>query len=1148
MSGMNPLSSFLFNASVIGRHLNAHQLNINTSLERLSSGLRLNSPADDPVDYTRASQFQTRLLSTRQAQKNTQEGLNLAGTAIDGAHSVLSNLQRVRELIVSSLSDSSSSSDRSNIQNEITSLFTDIDRIVNHTNYNSRQLLDGSSEGFRYFERANYEILSNFTYSSETTGNKFDFLAGVQVDPQTDVNDTILFKTTINSSTNKYTLELRSARQGALAYYDDLDTSPFTFNIAVPTASGSGNVSISRAPYDFERITGPLTSAELNKPLEQLVNDDRLDPISYGTLTLDLGPNTYNLDINGSMSLQTFLNDLNALSSGPNALTATYDTGTGKITLDYTGQAPNTSSNVSSYTIADPAAAGGPYANYASLPNAAQGPAYPVLTLPATGFAISAPPADFPSLPSSLDTSVSYAGSDASITSVFGLSNAGNLGVVTAYSSEFYGETVATSTDSEYVNRTRVVIPDLTAQQNSNGTDTGLSSADTPKTFQVLNTAKVSSASLSSGDFTIDFGANGVFNFSVAPNSTTIQDIVDALNSFNPGNVSASYNDSSDTLSISNTPPSVSQPKVNDPGLVAGTFSIDFGDNGVFATAFDPSTQSIADLVSAVNTFGAGVGGNVSAAYDASSDTLTLNNTATSDNRIAVAADATSDSLRQLFKLSNVGSTGGGLQSISSSADIDNSSISSSLDISDPAAETFDQLTTPIAVPQDNRIEFGGANGTAIASFFKLSDAANNGSGLVQSISSSGAIDNGSLDPSLELTATDRTSTSLQALRSPKLNTLVTGTLSLNGQNIIAIDPNTNTISDVLDAINNFTPSGNRSYSANFDSSIAGGLRITVSDTETLSNAAAQPAANPGAGSPTVTANQLTLDSSAYFATGAPVFEQSSYAATPLTPNAQNTPYVTTAPAAPGNVSGISFSGSTNIASVLFLNNAASGAASVVGDEYQGTATATSHNSYDLTGNQRRTFQASSSTTSTQRLGYDTSAIDESSIPEDGIIGEVRIIPRAVPHSADDSLKVQVGADAGNHIRLDISDLSTQSLRLEGLSIYQSSDSDLQARLRGENALNVIDQAIDKTTSVLSELGGSENILQVQLNGLSAEKLNLTQSLSDIQDADLTTEITNLTKAQINTQVGAAVLAQNGTDTRNLYSLLFGGNGGFFGA
>lgn len=1134
---INPLGNSLITSQIL-RNLNVSERNINTSLERLSSGLRINRAADDPIGIAQASRFTTQIRGMDQVNNNIQNALSLSGTAASSAQGLLGNLQRLRELTLLSLSDSTSDSDRTRIQAEFSQLVQDTDRLARGAKFAGRSLLDGSAEGIRLFRPAQASIAYNFTYDSTTTGNLFAFLdSNIQIDGQVDRDDTFIFRQQLDTNTNKYSLEIRSARAGVVAFFPDLDNSPGSFSLSVPGPSGSAplTLNVNRAPFDFERLTGPLTVDELNKPLEQLVNNDRLSPITYGNLAVNLGGNAFNINVTEGMTLQGFLNALNGLSSGSNVVNASYDSGTGRINLAYTGRRSADNTTVTPYAIPDPAAAGGPYASFAALSATppAQGPAYRNIALPATGFAVTSPPASFPALPSALNTSFNFSGSSASVLSVFGLANTGNLGTVSSYDAQFYGETVATSTPSEYVNRTRAVISSVTAQQTLNGTNTGLTAADTTKTFRVLNTGKVTAAALSAGSFNIDFGANGVFSYTVNPSTTTIGDIVTAINNFAPGQVSANFDSSSDQLTITNTPPLVSRPKVDDPGLTAGLVEIDFGDNGLFNYNFDPNVDTISSFVTALNSFG---GGNVTAAYDAATDRLSLSNNAAVDNQISFVG-APADALRQFFKLNNALSTGGGVQTQISAADIDNSSTHTSLDITpaNVAGETFANLSAPVALPQDNRIVFGGANGTAIASFFKLSNLANNSSGTAQVSTSSSSISNSSLDASLDITAADVTSTSLQALRTPRLNTLVSGALTINGQTAININANTTTLANVLDAINGLAGTNNRTYSANFSTGVAGGLQIRLSDTESLANAGSQPTANPSAGSPTLLANQLTLDSAAYFANGAPVFQQPTFNATPLP-----SPYVTSAPSAPANISGISFGGASNLASILFLPGAASGTPSVVGDEYRGTSTATSHNTYNLTGVQRRTFEASSSVTSTQRLGFDTSAIDEAVIPADGIVAEIHVKARVAPKGTDNALSFQVTPESGGSLRLSLGDLTADRLRLEDISLYREGESSLQTRLRGNTTLRILERALEDVLNVLGQAGSTQNILDSRLSLNTLQRDNAIQARSRIQDADAATEISRLTQAQITAQAGAFALSRNNLSRAGVVDILFG--------
>src|SRR6201995_3039955 len=100
------------------RNLNASQSSLQTSLQRLSSGLRINSAADDAAGLTISQRFTAQINGLDQATRNANDGISLAQTA-DGALSQVSdNLQRIRELAVQSANATNSSSDRAALQQE----------------------------------------------------------------------------------------------------------------------------------------------------------------------------------------------------------------------------------------------------------------------------------------------------------------------------------------------------------------------------------------------------------------------------------------------------------------------------------------------------------------------------------------------------------------------------------------------------------------------------------------------------------------------------------------------------------------------------------------------------------------------------------------------------------------------------------------------------------------------------------------------------------------------------------------------------------------------------------------------------------------------------------------------------------------------
>ena len=126
------------------RNLGASQTNLAKSMQRLSSGLRINSAKDDAAGLDISNRMTSQIRGINQAVRNANDGISLAQTA-EGAMSEVTNiLQRMRELAVQSANDTNSTSDRTSLQAEVTQLLSEIDRIAETTEFNSTKLLDGS--------------------------------------------------------------------------------------------------------------------------------------------------------------------------------------------------------------------------------------------------------------------------------------------------------------------------------------------------------------------------------------------------------------------------------------------------------------------------------------------------------------------------------------------------------------------------------------------------------------------------------------------------------------------------------------------------------------------------------------------------------------------------------------------------------------------------------------------------------------------------------------------------------------------------------------------------------------------------------------------------------------------------------------------
>jgi flagellin len=123
-------------------------LSLSTSLQRLSTGLRINSAADDAAGLGVSENLRTQVNGTAQANRNAQDGIAALNIAEGAANEVSSMLQRMRELAVQSANDTFTSTERAYSQQEFNALQGEIDRISNVTNYNKQQLISTSAGRF----------------------------------------------------------------------------------------------------------------------------------------------------------------------------------------------------------------------------------------------------------------------------------------------------------------------------------------------------------------------------------------------------------------------------------------------------------------------------------------------------------------------------------------------------------------------------------------------------------------------------------------------------------------------------------------------------------------------------------------------------------------------------------------------------------------------------------------------------------------------------------------------------------------------------------------------------------------------------------------------------------------------------------------
>lgn len=128
--------------AMIGQNnLAKSQNSLSTAMERLSSGLRINSAKDDAAGQAIANRMSSQITGLSQAQRNANDGISVAQTAEGALNQVNDNLQRIRELAVQSQNDTNSADDRASIQDEIDQRLTEINRISDQTDFNGVKVL-----------------------------------------------------------------------------------------------------------------------------------------------------------------------------------------------------------------------------------------------------------------------------------------------------------------------------------------------------------------------------------------------------------------------------------------------------------------------------------------------------------------------------------------------------------------------------------------------------------------------------------------------------------------------------------------------------------------------------------------------------------------------------------------------------------------------------------------------------------------------------------------------------------------------------------------------------------------------------------------------------------------------------------------------
>ena len=259
-------------ANNVQYNLNKNQNSLKNIVNQLSSGLRINSAADDPSGLAIATNLQTQVDGFNAAVQNVQTANNAAQVADGALQTTTDILQRIRGLAVEAASDVNSQNDRSNLQSEVSQLLLEVNRISQNTNFNGQALLDGSHAGFQAQQNAFVNVSANAALSTNgntavVSGVNYGFLAASVTASNANFNTTVGSSTGYAGAAGTYasvdgTIELQVINTGVSIAVQETFINSSTGAISVSsTLYGAQQVSA-----DFENLSitiGAISAADV---------------------------------------------------------------------------------------------------------------------------------------------------------------------------------------------------------------------------------------------------------------------------------------------------------------------------------------------------------------------------------------------------------------------------------------------------------------------------------------------------------------------------------------------------------------------------------------------------------------------------------------------------------------------------------------------------------------------------------------------------------------------------------------------------------------------------------------------------------------------------------------------------------------------
>lgn len=293
-----------------------------TSLQRLSSGLRINSAKDDAAGLAIANRMSAQIRGANQAARNSSDAISLAQTGEGGLQELTNNLQRMRELAVQSRNATNTDNDRASLDAEFQQLLSEVDRVAQTTSFNGRNVLDGSLGTSVFQVGANVGETVSVNVSSSMRTNAIGAFASVtyNMNTVTDVSDTIANLVVDNLSIdNAGEINIDGTNVAAAANNANGrgDGSALSIAAAINASQGTHGVTATASA-----TTATFTAAQIgNFSINDVTSGDTI------TYTVSLNGQTITTQTEGSETITTATQLASAINneSGTTGVTATVD-------------------------------------------------------------------------------------------------------------------------------------------------------------------------------------------------------------------------------------------------------------------------------------------------------------------------------------------------------------------------------------------------------------------------------------------------------------------------------------------------------------------------------------------------------------------------------------------------------------------------------------------------------------------------------------------------------------------------------------------------------------------------------------------------------------------------------------------------------